>query len=134
MSEPHELRGRARRWLGWADEDLALARSAAADLAVVSRGACVWAHQAAEKALKAVLVAADIDPPKTHNLVRLREMSGLTVNASTPQLVALSTWSIEGRYPADLREATAADAAASIAVAASVLDAARRWIEEPLSS
>lgn len=113
----------------WADEDLALARSAPADASVVPRGACVWAHQAAEKALKAALVAADLDPPKTHNLVRLREMTGIVVEASTRQLQELSTWSIEGRYPADLRDATRADATAAIEIAATVVHAAQRHVD-----
>jgi HEPN domain-containing protein len=89
----------------------------------------VWAHQAAEKALKAALVAADLDPPKTHNLVRLREMTGIVVEASTRQLQELSTWSIEGRYPADLRDATRADATAAIEIAATVVHAAQRHVD-----
>ena len=63
----------ARRWLRWADEDLALAEHTAADSDVVARGACVWAHQAAEKALKALLILRDIDPPKLHDLDRLAQ-------------------------------------------------------------
>ncbi|MGH8910447.1 MAG: HEPN domain-containing protein [Egibacteraceae bacterium] len=35
-------------------------------------GTCFHAQQAAEKAIKALLVRADLDPPKTHNLVTLR--------------------------------------------------------------
>lgn len=128
MNERRELRERALRWLQWADEDLALARSAAADTSLVSRGACVWAHQAAEKALKAVLVFADVDPPKTHNLVRLREMSDISLTVTVAELVELSTWSIEGRYPADVRDATATDAALAIAIAVSVLNSVRQLL------
>ena len=61
--------------------------------------------------------------------VRLRELGGIVLDVSTTQLLDLSSWSIEGRYPADLRDATAADAAAAIDVAESVLAAARRWVD-----
>lgn len=52
----------------------------------------------------------------------------IVVDASTRQLQELSTWSIEGRYPADLRDATRQDAEAAIEVAAAVLRAAQRWV------
>jgi len=60
----------ARRWLSKARTDLVLAT------VVLERdreGLAGWAaafhaHQAAEKALKAVLVARDEDPPRIHNL------------------------------------------------------------------
>ena len=102
----------ARRWLRWADEDLALAEHSAADSDVVARGACVWAHQAAEKALKALLILRDIDPPKLHDLDRLAQRLPRD----------------EGRYPADLDEATHADAAKAIAVAREVLGVVRRRV------
>lgn len=54
----------ALRWLQLAEEDLTVARHTAADPDLVSRAACTWAHQAAEKALKALLVKDGIDPPK----------------------------------------------------------------------
>lgn len=44
------------------------------------------------------------------------------------QLPELTRWSIEGRYPDDLDEATHADAVKAIAVAAQVLDAVRPHI------
>ena len=68
---PRDCTDVARLWLRWADEDLALAEHTAADPDLVARGACVWAHQSAEKALKALLILRDIDPPKLHDLDRL---------------------------------------------------------------
>ena len=58
MNEPRELRERARRWLRWAEEELTMAAAVAENPELVPRGACVWAQQAAETALKALLVAA----------------------------------------------------------------------------
>ena len=113
----------ARRWLRWADEDLALAEHTAADSDVVARGACVWAHQAAEKALKALLILRDIDPPKLHDLDRLTQRlpddEGQAFGRI--ELPELTRWSMEGRFPADLDEATHADAVRAIAVARQVL-------------
>ena len=120
----------AQQWLRWADEDLALAEHTAADADVVARGACVWAHQAAEKALKALLILRDIDPPKLHDLDRLAQrLPGDEGSAfATIELPELTRWSIEGRYPADLDEATHADALKAIVVARQVLDVARSRI------
>lgn len=111
----------------WADEDLALAEHTAADPDVVARGACVWAHQAAEKALKALLILRDIDPPKLHDLDRLTQrLPGNEGSAfAAIELPELTRWSIEGRYPADLDDATHADAMSAIIVARQVLDSVR---------
>ncbi|MGH8979399.1 MAG: HEPN domain-containing protein [Acidimicrobiales bacterium] len=115
-------RDQALRWLRWANEDLAAARHSAADSEIASRVACGLAQQAAEKAIKALLVASDVDPPKAHNLVRLARM--LTVVVANRlldlELEDLTRWAIEGRYPGDLDEATDQDAARTIAVASEV--------------
>ncbi len=113
----------ACRWLRWADEDLALAEYTAADPDLVSRGACVWAHQAVEKALKALLILRDIDPPKLHDLDRLAQRLPNHEGKAfaSIELPELTRWLIEGRYPADLDEATHADALKAIAAARQVL-------------
>ena len=127
---PPDVSDIARRWLRWADEDLALAEHTAADPDVVPRGACVWAHQAAEKALKALLILRDIDPPKLHDLDRLAQrLPNDEGSAFVPiELPELTRWSIEGRYPADLDEATHADGLRAIAIARQVLDVVRSRI------
>ena len=129
MSSPDVL-DIARRWLRWADEDLALAEHTAADPDVVPRGACVWAHQAAEKALKALLILHNMDPPKLHDLDRLAQrLPDEEGSAFMPlELPELTRWSIEGRYPADMDEATHADGLQAIAVARQVLDVVRTRI------
>ncbi len=121
--QPPDRSDISSRWLRWADEDLALAEHSAADTEVVSRGACVWAHQAAEKALKALLILRDIDPPRLHDLDRLAQrLPAHEASAfASIQLPELTRWSIEGRYPADLDEATHADASKSIDAAQQVL-------------
>lgn len=64
---PHSQQ--ARDWLAFAHDDLAAARC---DLA--ARICCFHAQQAAEKAIKAVLVAHLIDFPWTHSLPTLTKL------------------------------------------------------------
>jgi HEPN domain-containing protein len=114
----------ARRWLRWAEEDLQLAIHVIGDSELAPRGACTWAHQAAEKALKALLVAKDLDPPRTHDLDRLAQLAGEDVRAGLygADLTELTRWSIEGRYPSDIEDATSADARRAIEHSTIVVD------------
>jgi HEPN domain-containing protein len=86
------------------------------------------AQQAAEKAIKGVLVAEDMDPPKLHDLRRLLERSASPIMAALdePALEELSRWSIAGRYPADVDEGTAGDVAICLELAERVLERAVR--------
>lgn len=129
MSVPPEFIEEAGRWLRWADEDLLLAKRTAADTEVVPRGGCVWAHQAAEKALKAMLVASGIDPPKVHNLVKLADMLGdhRPGPFEDAALAELSEWAILGRYPDDMSDATSEDAAVAVGQARVVVDIAKQY-------
>lgn len=105
MSERTErLRAETWRWLRMARENLVIAEREARDQAIVRRAPAFWLQQAAELAIKAVLVAEDATPPKHHDLDRLRrdcqavEMRGL---GSEP-LAELNPWVLGSRYPADL--------------------------------
>ena len=97
---------------------------------MVARDACVWAHQAAEKAVKALLILRDVDSPKPHDLDRLAQrLPNDEGSAFAPiELPELTRWSIEGRYPAHLDEAAPADAPKAIAIAEQVLDVLRARI------
>lgn len=94
-------------WLSRARDDLAVAETL---LAAESPAwaVCYHVQQAVEKGLKALLVVAGEDPPKTHNLVRLD--SALTPRVFEPSdddmLASLTLWSVEQRYPADQPEPT----------------------------
>ena len=65
-----ELRDLVRGWLRKADSDLA-AMDAAFNAGVAFDTVCFHAQQAAEKALKAYLLAHGVDFPYTHDLARL---------------------------------------------------------------
>jgi HEPN domain-containing protein len=135
LSAPPDRREVAARWLRWAVEDLLLAEHTAADEDLVPRGSCIWAHQAAEKAIKALLIARDIDPPKLHDLdrlvTRLPEADASAFDGI--DLPELTRWSIEGRYPADLDEATRADGLRAIELAHSVIAAVEARVGHPAS-
>jgi HEPN domain-containing protein len=61
----------ARDWLSRAERDLLMAQRAMDGIPVLADPCAFHAEQAAEKALKAYLVAMAIPFPKTHNLIRL---------------------------------------------------------------
>jgi HEPN domain-containing protein len=102
----------SRRWLAYARSDLDAAHALLRDPDHYPRQVCFLAQQAAEKALKAVLVLLEIEFPFTHDLDRLREIvpSGWQVKAAFPNLYALSVWAVEARYPGDMPQVVEADA------------------------
>ena len=63
------------RWLRYAGEDLITAETLLAQARIPPRQACWHAQQAAEKALKAVLIFLQIDFPRTHDLNVLRNLA-----------------------------------------------------------
>jgi HEPN domain-containing protein len=93
--------------------------------------ACSLAQQAAEKAIKALVVSSDLDPPKTHNLLRLARMLAEETASRLldVDLEDLTRWAIEGRYPGDLDEATSRDAARAVELAGQVLAVAQAALE-----
>lgn len=61
-------------------------------------------HQVVEKALKAVIVGAGIEPPYIHNLAKLAERAGLYNGLTDEQkdiLSALDPLNVQARYPED---------------------------------
>ncbi len=126
MSDRTERLGaEAWRWYRLAAEDLGGSRRSAADPEDPPRLACFWAQQAGELALKAVLVAEDVDPPKTHDLAELASLCNDTqVGAlEREELETLSAFAVVTRYPADAPDIAESTPAVLIAIASRVLDA-----------
>lgn len=89
-------------WLGLATEDLACA-TVILDLEKTQpRHSVGLAAQAAEKALKAALTAAGVEPPRSHDLVALahRSVTILRITVSEHDLRRLSDAHEQARYPA----------------------------------
>lgn len=64
----------AGRWLRFAEEDLRAAEAGAGEDGVLPRHVCWLSQQAAEKAVKAVLVFEQVAFPFSHDLEQLRTL------------------------------------------------------------
>jgi HEPN domain-containing protein len=100
-----------RRWLRQAHEDLRVAELLADGDNAAPHQACYFAQQAAEKALKAVLVFLQIEYPTSHNFDQLRDLvpMGWPLKQEYPDLEGLTDWVIKGRYPGDWPDPTTTD-------------------------
>lgn len=117
----------ARRWIRFAEEDLQAAQAMLVGTTAAPRHACWLAQQAAEKALKAVLISHEIDFPWRHDLDALRNLlpEGLKTRDDHPDLAALTEWAVEARYPGEWPEASEDDSRTAVEQASAVLDSAR---------
>ena len=115
MSEIERL-AEVQRWLQYAREDLETAEVFVEQRNIVPRHICWLAQQAAEKAIKAVLVFLQIDFPRRHDLDALRNLlpSGWKLKEEQPDLADLTEWAVEARYPGDWPDATEADARSTV--------------------
>ncbi|HKK65014.1 MAG TPA: HEPN domain-containing protein [Clostridia bacterium] len=70
---------------------------------IVYEDLCFQAQQAAEKALKALYIYYQFEPPRTHNLVVL--LNGIREKAHIPEqlseIVELNDYAVQTRYPGD---------------------------------
>jgi HEPN domain-containing protein len=91
-----------RRWLQNARGDLSMARVPLPEDATYEM-LCFHAQQAAEKAIKAVLLAKGVDFPFTHNLQLLidRIPSGVDVPPQVTRAVDLTPYAVITRYPGE---------------------------------
>ena len=111
-------------WLRYAREDLAEAERMLTVSSSVPRHACYLAQQAAEKALKTVLIYLRLDYPFSHNLNLIRDLipAGWPLKVAHPNLGGLTAWAITSRYPTDVPDATIDDAWAACGQARAVLE------------
>jgi HEPN domain-containing protein len=128
---------RLQAWWKQAESDLAMAEFARAG-GFFSQ-ACYHCSQAAEKALKGLLIALGEEPPRSHALERLVDAlaaTGLPVDQLRDlQLKVLSRMTTATRYP-DGDEAPAdlfddRDCAQALAIARSVLASVREQLQPP---
>ncbi|MFQ6036180.1 MAG: HEPN domain-containing protein [Sedimentisphaerales bacterium] len=66
-------------------------------------GLCFHAQQAAEKALKAVLIAKGVAPPKTHNIRTLLDLlpQDIIPPPEVEDAASLTDYDVISRYPGD---------------------------------
>lgn len=90
MNPKHEKTapGSPSQWMAHAESDLRMARLGAEDSAVLREQVCFHAQQAAEKALKAILLSRNIEFPYTHDikgLLKIAETGGFVLPPAVQQ-------------------------------------------------
>jgi len=122
----------AQDWLIYAKSDLLLAAIEPPE-GVLLDALCYHAQQAAEKALKAVLVANNKDFPPTHNLVILRDLAGdiCELPAEAEALPELSVYAVSSRYPEDAEPVTDKD---EVDRAVSLAKATLSWAQDHIDT
>jgi HEPN domain-containing protein len=125
-----EQAGSAREWLRRAKSNLARAKQPKPPESLWE-DLCFDAEQAAEKALKAVLILRGIEFPKTHNirvLLDLLSAAGMAISPELREAVDLTIYATALRYPGDFEPATEADYRRAVESAELVV----RWVENTL--
>ena len=120
-----------REWLNRARSNLALAKNRIPDAYL--EDLCFEAQQAAEKDIKARLIALDIDFPYVHDLARLLSLfdeAGEPVPVAVRRSATLTPYAVFTRYPAPARPVTLEEYTAAVNIAEAVI----RWAEENISS
>lgn len=121
----HGPPGSPKDWLAHAESDLNLARIAREQKGVLPEQACFHTQQAAEKALKAVLLFKGIDFPLVHDIEELLELAkqnGLALPQEVSDAGTLTPYAVEARYPGHLEEVTSADSDEAIHIAEAVFN------------
>ena len=131
MDPESRVPGSAEDWLRYANSDLELARIEKPE-GVLPETLCFHAQQAAEKALKAVLIFLEIDYPRTHNIRTLLDLlsEGVDVPQEVEEGAALTGYAVESRYPGNSEPVDDAEYRQVICLAEAVVSWAERLIYE----
>jgi HEPN domain-containing protein len=131
MSHDAERADTPLRWLSHARADLALAQTPLPPGGLYEH-LCFHAQQAAEKALKAVLIAYDINFPFTHNIQLLIDLlpASLTLPETISVAAELTPYSVTTRYPGEVEKVTEEERDQAVQTAKTVVD----WVELVLKS
>ena len=113
-------------WLRHAWSDLDLAR-VGQNSRILLEDLCFHAQQAAEKALKAVLVFRSVPFPKTHNIRTLMDLLPEDVNLQeeAEEAAILTDYAVLTRYPGDLEPVTEEEYLEAIRIAETMV----QWAE-----
>jgi len=114
-----------RRWLVKAARDLRTAQTMVVVENAPTDIVCFHCHQCAEKCMKAFLVAADQDFPKTHDLQRLLRLCTAhdeQFSTLSECAMSLTDYAVETRYVDDWRDIPAEEASGAIQWAVQVRD------------
>jgi HEPN domain-containing protein len=127
-----EPAGSALDWIAYAEGDLLYARLGRSHNDVPREFACFHAQQAAEKALKAVLLACGARIPFVHDIgylmTRLRE-NGVAVPPKMTDAETLTDYAAELRYPGGEDKVDGEELDDAIRLAQVVLDWAKARVQ-----
>jgi HEPN domain-containing protein len=121
-------------WLNHAKSDLRLAQIASKDEFVRKEQACFHAQQAAEKAIKAVLLSRGLEFPLVHDideLLEIAENSGIVLPENVREAGLLTPYAEESRYPGYWFEITDDDVAEALQSAEHAIEWAERELKRP---
>ncbi|HMX73284.1 MAG TPA: HEPN domain-containing protein [Anaerolineales bacterium] len=105
-------------WVSYAEEDLIMAKTALKRSKPLTTASCFHSQQCAEKYFKAILVARNIEFPKTHDLLILNTLcanTGIITGFKITDLGRLSGYAVHTRYPGNQPTPAAAREALEIA-------------------
>jgi HEPN domain-containing protein len=91
---------------------------------------CFHAQQCAEKYLKALLLSAGLDLPRTHDLRALMELlpEDFALGVELWRVLPLNRYAVEARYPGEWDPITRAEAEEAVAIAQEVREAVRGFL------
>lgn len=118
-------------WLRRARSNLVRARTGRTAPDVLYEDLCFDAQQAAEKALKALLISRQVPFPKTHDIVDLLTLlsqSGIDPPHNVRQAGLLTGYAVDARYPGLSEDVTKQEYLEALALAEGVV----RWVESLL--
>jgi HEPN domain-containing protein len=118
-------------WIRRARSNLSRSRADRGLPDVLFEDLCFDAQQAAEKAIKAVLVLRGRRFPKTHDLAELLELVGATGVEVPPEVLEakrLTPYAVAGRYPGVSEDASEEDHREALEIAETALAWAERLV------
>lgn len=126
MKQPNQVKSRIlAEWLHKARADMELAEHLLSEGIHFPGAIAFHCQQAAEKYIKAFLVWYEVDFPKTHDLeelLDLAETSNRDLAASLRDVIVLTSYGAELRYPGDRPDATPDEACEAVELARQVRD------------
>ncbi len=119
----------ALAWGNYAEEDLIMAKSALRRKQPLTSASCFHSQQCAEKYFKAILVARDVEFPKTHDLAILNTLctnAGIFTGFPVENLSRLSGYAVHTRYPGN--QPTPEEAQDALGIALTIRQFARTFL------
>lgn len=123
MPRPDDIPGSPDDWLRYAESDLALARMSRPE-GVLWEHFCFHAEQAAEKAIKGVLLSLGVGFRYVHDLdehLRAVAAAGIAVPESVQRAVELNDYAFFTRYPFNAEAVSEAEYRDAVGIAEAVV-------------